>query len=70
MSFVQVLAELPALTFVQRQELSQKALELDDQSLSSEDEAIVEARLAAYRADPDSFISLEEMKTRLRSLPK
>lgn len=70
MSFAQVLEELPALTFEQRQLLIRRALELDDPPLSNADEALVESRLAAHRADPGSSVSLDEMKAQLRSRPK
>ena len=67
MSFTEVLEELAGLTFEQRQMVIRRALELDDQSLSEADEAVVEARLAAHRADPDSSVPLEEIKARVRS---
>ncbi len=67
MSFAQVLEELPALTFEQRQLLIRRALELDDSPLAPDEEALVEARLAAHRAAPDSSVPLDEMKARLRS---
>jgi putative addiction module component (TIGR02574 family) len=67
MSFTEVLAELPALTVSERQLLIRRALDLDDPALSAEDEAVVEQRLADHRQNPDSAVSLDEMKTRLRS---
>ncbi len=67
MSFNKVLEELPTLTFEQRQLLIRKAMELDDPPLSEEDEALIEARLAAHRADPTSSVPLDEMKVRLRT---
>lgn len=67
MSFTEVLAELPALTVAERQMLVRRALDLDDPVLSSEDEALVEKRLAEHRHNPGSAVPLEEMKTRLRS---
>ncbi len=67
MSFNEVLAELPFLSVPQRQLLVRRALELDDRGLAAEDEAIVEARLAEHRRDPQSAMSLEEMEQRLRS---
>ncbi len=70
MSFAQVLEELPVLTFEQRQLIVRKALELDDPALSEADEALVESRLAAHRANPASSVPLAEMKARLRSRPK
>ncbi|HEY3024945.1 MAG TPA: hypothetical protein VGJ55_02210 [Pyrinomonadaceae bacterium] len=70
MSFNEVIAELPLLTFEERQILIRRALELDDPPLSAADEELVEARLAAHRSDPDSSVSLDEMKRRLRSRSK
>ena len=67
MSFVEVLDQLPAFTLAQRQMLVRHALELDDPGLSANDEALVEERLAAHRADPASAVSLDEMKKRLRA---
>lgn len=67
MSFNKVLEELPTLTFEQRQLLIRKAMELDDPPLSEEDEALIEGRLAAHRADPDSSLPVDEMKARLRT---
>lgn len=67
MSFDKVIEELPTLTFEQRQLLIRKAIELDDPPLSEEDKALIDARLAAHRADPDSSLPLDEMKARLRT---
>jgi hypothetical protein len=67
MSFNEVLAELPSLSFSQRQLLVRRALELDDPALSATDEALVEERLAEHRRNPESAIPLDEMKSRLRS---
>ena len=67
MSFEQVIEELPRLTLEQRQNLICQALELDDQPLTSDDDALVESRLAAHPANPASSVPLSEMKKRLRS---
>jgi uncharacterized protein Smg (DUF494 family) len=67
MSFTEVLEELPALTFDQRQLVIRRALELDNPPLSEADESLVINRLAALRDAPASAVSLEEMKTRLGS---
>ncbi|HEV2330622.1 MAG TPA: hypothetical protein VGY56_17715 [Verrucomicrobiae bacterium] len=56
MSFTQVIDELPRMTPAERQQLIRRALELDDAPLSSADEALVESRLAAHRADPESSV--------------
>ncbi|HYG33934.1 MAG TPA: hypothetical protein VEC99_04070 [Clostridia bacterium] len=67
MSFDQVLQELPALTFEQRQTLVRRVLELDDSALSEADLTLVESRLASLREVPASAVSLEEMKARVRA---
>ena len=65
MSFAEVLQELTALTFEQRQLLIHRAMELDGSTLSPEDEALVEQRLAAHHADPSSSLPVDEVKARL-----
>lgn len=70
MSFNQVIAELPRLTFEERQILIRRALELDDPPLSAADEELIEARVAAHHSDPNSSVPLNEMKDRLRSRSK
>ena len=67
MSFAQVLEELPALTIQQRQVIIRRALELEDSPLSTEEETLVESRLAAHKKNPASSVPLDEMKRRLRS---
>ena len=67
MSFNEVLLELPALTFEQRQLLIRRTLELDDAPLHPADESLVESRLSALRDAPASAVPLGEMKTRLRT---
>ena len=67
MSFTEVLQELPAFTFEQRQLLIRRALEMDDSPLNADEESLVESRLAALRDAPASAVSLEEMKARVRS---
>ena len=67
MSFNEVVAELPSLTLAERQQLVLRALELDDAEIPSGDLAIAEQRLAEGRANPATAVSLDEMKTRLRT---
>ena len=67
MSFNEVMAELPKLTFEQRQLLMRRAVELDDPALSPAEERLIEERLEEYRRDPDSGISFAEMEKRLRA---
>jgi putative addiction module component (TIGR02574 family) len=67
MSFNEVIAELPRLTFEERQILIRRALEIDDPPLSTADEDLIEDRLAAHHADPASSVPVDEIKKRLRS---
>jgi len=66
MTITQILNELPAFSFEERQLLIRRALELDDLPLSEADEKVIDARLAAHHADPESSIPLEDLKTSLR----
>ncbi len=68
MSFAEVLEELPALSLAQRQELIARAIQLDDVGLSASQEALVQERLDAHRASPESSVPFEKMKQQLRSL--
>lgn len=68
MSVTEVLDELRAWTLSERQLLVTRVLELDDRTLSDEEEALVESRLAVHRNNPASSVPLEAMKSRLRSL--
>ena len=67
MSATEIINELPKLTETERRAVFGKLLELEDLPLSEADEALVESRLAAHRADPKSSVPLEEMKRRLRT---
>ena len=67
MSFNEAIAELPRLTFEERQILIRRALELDDPPLLAADEELVETRLAGHHSDSNSAVPLDEMKRRLRS---
>ena len=67
MSFAQVMEELPRFTVAERQELLRNVLELDDEGLSDPELALVEQRLAAYRADPARAVAAETMAERIRA---
>lgn len=66
MSFAEVLDQLPALSFEQRQVLIRRAVEIDDPLLSPAEEGMIEARLSQMREEPGLSIPLDEMKRRLR----
>ena len=69
MSFNEVIAELPRLTFEERQILIRRVLELDDPPLSAADEELVERRLAEHHSNPGTSVELSELKDRLRVHP-
>jgi hypothetical protein len=54
MSATEIINELPKLTEAERRAVFGKLLQLEDLPLSEADEALVESRLAAHRANPDS----------------
>ena len=66
MSFNRVIAELPRLTFEERQILIRRALELDDPPLSAGDEELVDKRLVEHQASPTSSVQLDDIKRRLQ----
>ena len=70
MSLTQVLEELPALTFEERQFLIRRAIEMDDSPLSEADQILVETRLAEHHSNPESSLSLDTIKESLRSRKK
>lgn len=67
MSLAEILEELPAFTVAERQLLVLRAIELDDQGLSPEDEELISSRIENHRRDPSSVISFDDMKASLRS---
>ena len=70
MSLSQVLEELSAFTFEERQLLIRRVIELDDPPLSKAHEALVESRLADHHLNPTSSLPLDTLKERLRSRTK
>ena len=70
MNVTQVLKELPAFTFEERQLVLRRVLELDDPPRSRAEEKLIESRLAAHHTDPTSSLPLEVVKKRLRSRKK
>ena len=70
MTLSQVLDELPALSFEERQLLIRRVIELDDPPLSEADITLVQSRLAAHHLDPTSSLPLDKLKERLRSRKK
>jgi hypothetical protein len=74
MSKTKILDELPKLTKLERQEIRVRLTELDadewedqDDPLTDEQKAILDARLAAYLKDPNAGSSWKQVKNRIRA---
>ena len=62
MSLTEILAEIPKLTFAEREEVVRRAIEVEDSDLSREEKAILERRLEDFRSNPESGIPAEQLK--------
>ena len=62
MSLNEILAEIPKLSFAERQELVRRTIEFEDEELTAEEKAILEERLADFHPDPNSGIPPEQLK--------
>ena len=74
MSKAEILAQLPKLTAVERQEVRRKLTQIDSEEwldanepLTDTEKALLDARLAAYEKDPDAGSSWEEVEARIRA---
>jgi putative addiction module component (TIGR02574 family) len=72
MRIAEIVEELPKLSAEDRNELRLRLLELDrkiwidaSDPLTDSEKALLDARLAAYRKDPDAGSSLEDVESRL-----
>jgi putative addiction module component (TIGR02574 family) len=63
MSLTEILAEIPKLSFAERQELVRRAIEVEDDELTPEEKAILAERLEDFRRDPNSGTPTEQLKT-------
>lgn len=73
MSKAEIVAELPKLTRDEREEIRLKLAELDgldwldeDDPLSDEEKALIDARIQAHDQSPESSIPWEDFDTGLR----
>lgn len=66
MSLSEVLEELPAFTFGERQLLLRRVIELDDPPMSEADETLVESRLAAHHINPTTSLILDTFAGAIR----
>ena len=63
MSLTEILAEIPKLSFAERQEVIRRTLELEDADLTPEEQAILDKRLEDFRRNPNSGISADQLKS-------
>ena len=62
MSLTEILAEIPKLSFAERQELVRRAIEIEDQDVTAAEKVILDRRLADFRQNPNSGIPAEQVK--------
>lgn len=62
MSLTEILAEIPNLSFTERQELVRRAIEVEDGELTAEEKAILAERLEDFRRNPNSGTPAEQLK--------
>jgi putative addiction module component (TIGR02574 family) len=62
MSLTEILAEIPRLSFAERQELVRRAIEVEDGDLTPEENAILDERLDDFRRNPNSGVPADQLK--------
>lgn len=62
MSLTEILAEIPKLSFAERQELVRRAISVEDEELTPEEKAILNERLEDFRRNPESGIPAGQLK--------
>lgn len=62
MSFAEILEEIPKLSFAQRQELVRRAMAFDEDDLSPEENALLDARMEDFRRDPGAGVPLDQLR--------
>ena len=62
MSLTEILAEIPKLSFAERQELVRRAIELEDGDLNPAEKAVLDERLEDFRRNPNSGVSANQLK--------
>ena len=62
MSLTEILAEIPKLSFAERQQLIRRTIELEDDELTAEEKAILDQRLDDFRRNPHPGTPAEQLK--------
>jgi len=63
MSLTEILAEIPKLSFAERQEIIRRTLELEDADLTPQEQVILDKRLEDFRRNPNSGVSADQLKS-------
>jgi putative addiction module component (TIGR02574 family) len=63
MSLTEILAEIPKLSFAERQELVRRAISVEDDELTPEENAILDQRLEDFQRDPTPGVAADELKS-------
>ena len=63
MSLTEILAEIPKLSFAERQELVRRAIEVEEQDITAEEKAILDRRIEDFRLNPQAGIPAEQLKS-------
>jgi putative addiction module component (TIGR02574 family) len=61
-SLSEILAEIPKLSFADRQQLIRRTIELEDNELTPEEKSILDRRLDDFRRNPQAGTPAEQLK--------
>jgi hypothetical protein len=61
-NLTEILAEIPKLSFSERQQLIRRTIELEEDELTPEEKAILEQRLEDFRRNPHLGTPAEQLK--------
>jgi putative addiction module component (TIGR02574 family) len=70
MSLTEILAEIPKLSFAERQEIIRRTLEVEDGDLTAEEKAILDERLDDFRRNPNAGVPVDQLKSEVSRLLK
>ena len=62
MSLTEILAAIPQLSFAERQQLIRRAIEVEDEELTPEEQAILDHRTKDFRPEEEPGINADELK--------
>jgi hypothetical protein len=63
MSLTEILAEIPKLSFAERQQLVRRAIEVEDGELTPDEETLLDQLLADFHHNPESGTPAEQLKS-------